>query len=194
MFVKVKSLNRYPFWLKPFFWSQKRRYGEVLIPGLLWARVPKLFAAVAALYGVLDRKGSPLSPTIRSLITVRVSQINHCAFCVDINAATLVRRAGSEAKVEQLSQWWKSGAYDDRERAVLEYTEAVTYTDREVTEAIVTSLRKYFNEDEIVELTGLIAFQNLSSKFNSALDVPQQGFCSLPAVKTDKADSAAGVE
>jgi hypothetical protein len=41
-------------------------------------------------------------------------------------------------------------------------------------------LYEYFNEDEIVELTGLIAFQNLSSKFNSALDLPPQGFCRLP--------------
>ena len=185
MFVKVKSLKRYPFWLKPFFWSQKRRYGEVLIPGLLWARVPKLFAAVAALYGVLDRKGSPISPTIRSLVTVRVSQINHCAFCVDINASTLIRRAQSEAKVEQLSQWRESELYDDHECAVLEYTEAITYTDREVTGAMIAKLKIYFNEDGIVELTGLIAFQNLSSKFNSALNVPQQGFCSLPMVQPE---------
>jgi hypothetical protein len=40
---------------------------------------------------------------------------------------------------------------------------------------------EHWNEDAIVELTGLIAFQNLSSKFNSALDVPAQGFCMLPA-------------
>jgi len=49
VYIKDKPLTDYPFWLKPFFWSQKRRYGEVLKPGLLWARVPKLFAAVAFL-------------------------------------------------------------------------------------------------------------------------------------------------
>jgi alkylhydroperoxidase family enzyme len=45
---------------------------------------------------------------------------------------------------------------------------------------LVSRLRDFFDEDAIVELTGLIAFQNLSSKFNSALDVPAQGFCRLP--------------
>jgi hypothetical protein len=45
-------------------------------------------------------------------------------------------------------------------------------------------LFEYFNEDEIIELTGLIAFQNLSSKFNSALDLPAQGFCRLPESAT----------
>ncbi len=42
-------------------------------------------------------------------------------------------------------------------------------------------LAQHFDEDAIVELTGLIAFQNLSSKFNSALDVPAQGFCQIPS-------------
>jgi alkylhydroperoxidase family enzyme len=44
----------------------------------------------------------------------------------------------------------------------------------------MAKLRRHFDDDAIVELTGLIAFQNLSSKFNSALDVPSQGFCQLP--------------
>jgi alkylhydroperoxidase family enzyme len=41
-------------------------------------------------------------------------------------------------------------------------------------------VREFFDEDSLVELTGLIAFQNMSSKFNSALEVPAQGFCRLP--------------
>lgn len=180
MHVDDKPLNQYPFWLKPFFWSQQRRYGEVLKPGLLWARVPRLFAAVAALYGVLDRKSSPISPVLRSLVTVRVSQINHCAFCVDINAATLIRRAGSHAKVEHLSDWQHSDRFDSIERAVLAYTEAMTFSDREVTPQLAAELKQFFDDDAVVELTGLVAFQNLSSKFNSALDVAAQGFCSVP--------------
>ncbi|WP_421863608.1 carboxymuconolactone decarboxylase family protein [Motiliproteus sp.] len=180
MHVQDKPLNRYPIWLKPFFWSQQRRYGEVLKPGLLWARVPKLFAAVAALYGVLDRKSSPLSPALRSLITVRVSQINHCAFCVDINAATLIKRAGTEEKAQALSNWHNSDLFDEQERVVLAYTDAITYSDQQVDSELVARLREYFDEDQVVELTGLIAFQNLSSKFNSALDVAPQGFCAVP--------------
>lgn len=180
MRVSTKALNQYPWLLKPFFWSQRRRYGEVLLPGLLWARVPKLFAAVAVLYGVLDRKKSPIDPVLRSLVTVRVSQINWCAFCVDINGATLARRAGSYDKVMALEGWRDSPLFDARERAVLDYTEAVTHSERQVDDAMVAALKAWFDEDGIVELTGLIAFQNLSSKFNAALDVPAQGFCQRP--------------
>ena len=98
MRVTVKRSKEYPWILRPFFWNQKRKYGEILIPGLLWARVPKLFASVAMLYGALDRKSSPINPELRSLVTVRVSQINWCKFCVDINSATLAKRSGSIEK------------------------------------------------------------------------------------------------
>ncbi len=180
MFVKDKELNQYPLWLRPFFWSQKRRYGKVLKPGLVWALQPKLFAAVATLYGVLDRKSSPISPVLRSLITVRVSQINHCAFCVDINAATLIKRSGTEKQIEHLAHWRRSDRFDDKEKVVLEYVEAVTITDEMVTAELMDRVKVYFDDAALVELTGLIAFQNLSSKFNAALDVPAEGFCQLP--------------
>jgi len=49
-----------------------------------------------------------------------------------------------------------------------------------VTDELMMRLKAFFDDDGVVELTGLIAFQNLSSKFNSALDVPAQGFCKLP--------------
>jgi len=180
MRVTEKPIFSYPWYLHPFFWNQKRKYGQVLKPALIWARVPRLFAAIAILYGVLDRKSSPIDPVLRSLITVRVSQINECRFCIDINSAMLAKRTGSMNKVEALEQWQESELFDNKERVVLEYVEAVTYTDRQVDDNLTQRLYGYFNEDEIVELTGLIAFQNLSSKFNSALDLPAQGFCRLP--------------
>ncbi len=185
MRISTKNLTHYPWYLRPFFWNQKRKYGSVLEPALLWARVPELFSTVALLYGALDRKKSPLTPELRSLVTVRVSQINWCQFCVDINSATLAKRSGSYAKVEALDQWQQSDLFDEKEKCVLEYTEAVTYTDRQVSDELFTRLKDHFDEDGLVDLTGLIAFQNLSSKFNSALDVPAQGFCRNPNQASD---------
>ena len=176
MRVPAKPIQRYPWYLTPFFWNQKRKYGQVLMPGLLLGRVPKLFIAVAILYGVLDRRRSPLDPVLRSLVTVRVSQLNGCRFCVDINSATLARRAGSQAKVDALDAWRDSDIFEAKEKAALDYAEAMTDSTRRVNDAIVEPLREFFDDDAIVELTALIAFQNLSSRFNSALEVPSQGF------------------
>jgi len=178
--VNPKPLNQYPWYLRPIFWSQRRRYGEVLVPGLLWGRRPLLFMAVALLYGALDRRHSPLDPVLRSLVTVRVSQINWCAFCVDINSMTLARRSGGMDKVMALANWRESPLFDKKERIALEYAEAMTDSRVQMDDDLRRRLAQHFDEDAAVELTGLIAFQNLSSKFNSALGVPAQGFCPLP--------------
>jgi len=182
MWIAERGLSDYPWYLRPFFWNQRRKYGKALKPALIWARVPKLFVAVASLYGVLDRRSSPLSPEIRSLITVRVSQINWCRFCVDINSAALAERSGSFDKVQAVENWGESDIFSGREKVALAYAEAITFTDVQVTKRLMDELRSYFDEDSIVELTALIAFQNLSSKFNSALDLPAQGFCNAPLV------------
>jgi AhpD family alkylhydroperoxidase len=180
MRIKSKALKDYPWLLRPFFWNQRRKYGKVLDPALLWARSPKLFAAVAFFYGMLDRKTSPLDPALRSLVTVRVSQINWCRFCVDINSAMLLERSVPLAKIEELERWRDSDRFDERERLALEYAEAMTRSDLGVDDDLMERLRRHFDDDAVVELTGLIAFQNMSSKFNSALDVPPQGFCRVP--------------
>jgi alkylhydroperoxidase family enzyme len=93
----------------------------------------------------------------------------------------LIRRAGSQGKVDALEGWRESDLFDAKEAAALEYAEAMTDSTQRVTDAVFDRLRRVFDDDAIVELTGLIAFQNLSSKFNVALDVPAQGFCRLPA-------------
>jgi AhpD family alkylhydroperoxidase len=179
--VEPKSLSQYPWFIRLFFWKQKRTYGRILDPGLLWGRSPWVFAAVASLYGALDRRWSPLASALRSLVTVRVSQINHCAFCVDINSATLAKRGVAMDKIEALGAWRDSSLFSTEERLALEYAEAMTITTPGVTNDLRQRLKRHWNDDTIVELTGLIAFQNLSSKFNAALDVPSQGFCGLPS-------------
>jgi len=186
MHVQPKPVNRYPWFIRLFFAKQKHTYGTVLEPGLLWGRSKWVFATVALLYGALNRRGSPLSGAMRSMVTVRVSQINHCEFCVDINGATLHKRGASEDKILALRNWRESVLFESDERAALEYTEQVTHTDGRVTDDLMAQLRGHFDEDTIVELTGLIAFQNLSSKFNAALDIPPQGFCQLPELKVDQ--------
>lgn len=192
MRIEPKPLSDYPWFIRAFFWKQKRSYGEVLKPALIWGRSPWVFSAIALLYGALDRNSSPIDPVLRSLITVRVSQLNHCAFCVDINSSTLIKRGVAADKVEALGNWRESHLFDEREISALDYAEAMTCSDRRVDDALFSRLKQHFNEDALVELTGLIAFQNMSSKFNSALAVPPQGFCLLPGIARNKQGSARG--
>src|SRR5690606_2556089 len=116
-------------------------------------------------------------PALRSLVTVRVSQINWCSFCVDINSSTVLKRGVDREKLAALAQFESSPLYSEREKAALAYAEAVTCSDRQPSAEHFARLRRHFDDDAIVELTALIAFQNLSSKFNAALGVETQGFC-----------------
>jgi len=189
--------HKFPWYVKLFFWNQKRKYGAMLEPARLWGRSPKVFAALALLYGAFDRGSSPLSPALRTLVTVRVSQINGCPFCVDINSATALKRGITADKLTILADYATSDLYRDKEKAALAYAEAVTHSDRQPTEEHFEALRCYFDDDAIIELTGLIGFQNMSSKFNAALGVKPQGFCpiapqpSIEKLKEEVRDDAA---
>ena len=177
--ISSKPESNYPWYIRLFFRSQKKKYGDVLEPAKIWARIPKVFVGVAALYGALDRKKSLIDPELRALITVRISQINWCTFCVDINSATVLKRGASEAKLEDLENFKESPHFSESEKIALDYAETVTFSDRQVTDELFARVKEHYDDDAIVDLTGLIAFQNLSSKFNAALDVAPQGFCKI---------------
>lgn len=175
--ISMPSGQRYPWYVRLIFALQRRRYGAELEPARLWGRTPRVFLALTLLYRAIDRNSSAIEPALRSLVIVRVSQINWCEFCVDLNSATAIQRHVSEAKLEALADFESSPLYSEREKAALAYAEAMTYSERKVCEESMYRLKAQFDDDAIIELTALIAFQNLSSKFNAALGVPAQGFC-----------------
>lgn len=80
----------------------------------------------------------------------------------------------SHDKIEALSQYATSDHYSQAERVALEYADSMTITDREVSDELFTRLRRFFDDDSIIELTATIAWENASSKFNRALRVPSQ--------------------
>ena len=80
----------------------------------------------------------------------------------------------SDEKILALDGYATSPLYDERERAALEYAERMTITDQDVDDELFSRLRRFFDEDALVELTAAIAWENSSSKFNRALRVPSQ--------------------
>lgn len=169
-----------PWYLKLFFYFQKKKYGHLFDPLLLWQRTPKVFLGFLHMQTALNRKKSPLNPQLRALVTVKVSQINQCAFCIDFNASLLIKRGRPEKTIEELSQFHESTLFSESEKVALEYAEKMTLSSHSIPNSVFNGLKKYFDDDAIVELTALIAFQNLSSKFNAALDAKAFGFCKVP--------------
>jgi len=182
-FVETPADHPYPWYVRLLFHRQRRRYGRELEPVRLWARLPAAFLVLSAMYRALDRKASPIDPALRSLVQVRISQINGCDFCMDLNAFLGLGRGIAQDKMRALPLFGESVLFNEREKAALAYAEAATRNDRPVDAAHVVRLRAHFDDQAIVELAALIGYQNLSSKFNAALGVPAQGFCgtALPA-------------
>ncbi len=83
-------------------------------------------------------------------------------------------------KLLALEEYATSPLYDEAERAALEYADAITLSDMDVTDELFALVRRHFDDDEIVELTAVIAWENSSSKFNRALRVPSQNLWKGP--------------
>jgi len=97
----------------------------------------------------------------------------------------------SAEKVEgALGDYKKNPLFSPREKLALELCERMTYTNKRVTDRFFNRLKRYFSEEELVELAAIIALENFRSKFNPVFAVEAQGFCPLPAVKQVAADAA----
>jgi alkylhydroperoxidase family enzyme len=79
-----------------------------------------------------------------------------------------------DEKILALNEYAMSPLYEERERIALEYADRMTITDQDVDDELFARLRRFFDEDALVELTAAIAWENSSSKFNRALRVPSQ--------------------
>lgn len=80
----------------------------------------------------------------------------------------------TDEKIEALPDYSTSPLYTESERVALEYADHMTITGQEVSENLFERLRRFYDDDAVVELTATIAWENASSKFNRALRVPSQ--------------------
>jgi AhpD family alkylhydroperoxidase len=114
-------------------------------------------------------KAPGLSKALLDLVKLRASQINRCAFCIDMHWKDLRAAGESEQRLYGLNAWRESPYYTDRERAALEWAEAVTLlTDGFVPDAVYEAVRPHFNDRELVDLTLAVIAINAWNRMNVA--------------------------
>ena len=97
---------------------------------------------------------SGLDESLQNLIKLRVSQVNGCAYCIDMHWKDLRAAGESEQRLYGLDAWEESPYYSDRERAALAWAEAVTnIQDGHVPDSVFEQVKKFFNDEEIADLT-----------------------------------------
>ncbi len=179
MHIEPKSIELYPWYLRWFFRTQEKKLGQILLPGLFWGRFPFLQILFVFFWSYLERKTSTLDPALRALVQVRVAQLNGCSFCIDYNSLNLLKRTNTIEKANNLIEWQMSPIFSETERNVLEFVDIVSGPQVKVPQKTFNKLKSNFSDDQIIELTALISFQNMSAKFNAALDIPSQGLCKI---------------
>ena len=107
------------------------------------------------------------------LIKLRASQINGCAYCIDMHSKDARTGGESEQRLYGLSIWRETPYYTDRERAALAFTEAVTLiADKRVPDEVYRQAQQQFNEEELVKLMLAIVTINAWNRFTIFGDVP----------------------
>jgi AhpD family alkylhydroperoxidase len=134
-------------------------------PRLEWAKfAPEIYKAMVRLEAATRKN---VEPALLDLVKIRASQINHCAFCLDMHTKEALAAGESAERIVQLSAWRESKHfYTAREVAAIELTEAITVlTDGFVPDAVFEQAATAFDETELANLIGAITAINAWNRF-----------------------------
>ena len=136
-------------------------------------RAPDLYRAVSHLSNAT--KAASLDPTLIHLVKLRASQINHCAYCVELHTREALEDGIDPRKIYLLTVWEESHLYDPRERAALAWTESVTLiAQTRVPDEAFDAVRQVFSETEVAELTVVIAMINVWNRISVNSRTPHE--------------------
>jgi AhpD family alkylhydroperoxidase len=154
-----------------------------LTPRLDFANAsPGAVSAFRGLQAYVDRCG--LEPSLLELVKTRASQINGCAYCLDMHTKDARAAGETEQRLYALSAWRETPFFSERERAALAWTEAVTQiADDHVSDELYAQARQVFDERELVDLTLAVVVINGWNRLAIAFRPPVGGY--RPSARRD---------
>ena len=133
--------------------------------------IPEGYAAMVSLDDYV--KGCGLEPSLVQLVEMRVSQINGCAYCIDLHWREAHAAGESDQRLFELDAWREAPGYSDRERAALDWAEAVTLlTPGHVPDETYKRARKVFSEKELADLTLAVVVINAWNRLSISFRLP----------------------
>ncbi len=123
--------------------------------------------AMKALAGLEQRIAmSGLGKPLAELVRLRASQINGCAYCIDLHSSDALKAGETPRRLAALAVWQETPFFSDRERAALAWTEALTrVADEHVPDAVWEGIRPHFTPEELVDLSLLVTTINTWNRF-----------------------------
>jgi AhpD family alkylhydroperoxidase len=164
----------------------------------MYAHFPRLLQA----YGGLEQatgKLHTLDDRYRALAELKAATLTQCEYCIDLGSMVSRRWGLSDEQLLQLPDFESSDVFGDVDKLVLRYSVAMSRTPVDVSDELFDQLREYFDDRQIVELTHVIALENMRGRFNLALGVGSAGFsegmvCAVPALASPATEGATSSE
>jgi uncharacterized peroxidase-related enzyme len=132
------------------------------------ARVPEALQHFMPLYGAVIDKGT-VEAKYKELAYLKTAQINGCEYCFRAHSASGKKKGVTDEQIKALTFFIRSAAFDEKEKTVLLYAERVTRGASALRPPAIQDLKRYFSDDQIVELTLTICIANFTNRFNDAL-------------------------
>ncbi|MCM2580402.1 carboxymuconolactone decarboxylase family protein [Streptomyces meridianus] len=163
-------------------WYSRRTYGKVLDPARAAAHNRRVLVSVLRLEQGVAR-WHRLDEALKTLAVAASAASIGCSWCMDFGYWESHRRGMDVRKLSDVPRWRDSDVYTPLERDVMEYAEAMTATPPTVDDALVARLREHLDDAALVELTAMVALENMRSRINASLGLTSQGFrdsCDIP--------------
>jgi len=156
----------------------------MLDPIRMYAHIPKLLSG----YGKLEQavaKVHLLDLRHRALAELKAATTARCEYCIDLGSRISREWGLSDEELLALADYRNASCFSDVDKLVLDYATAMTRTPVEVTDELFDALRSHFDVPQLVEMTHIVALENLRARFNLALGIGSAGFsegmvCALP--------------
>jgi AhpD family alkylhydroperoxidase len=141
----------------------------------LYAYFPGLLSAYGRLEQATGKLGL-IDKRIRYLAELKAATMTACEYCMDLGSQ-IARQSGlSDEKLLALPNYRTSEAFTEQEKVVLDYAVGMCRTPAEVSDELFAALRGYFSDAQIIELTHVIALENMRGRFNRALGIGSAGY------------------
>jgi len=158
--------------LKPAFDQYRRSLGFVPNSVLIMQRRPKLVKALAQLAGAVWDPDSLVDVGFKRLIGHMASRASGCRYCMAHTAGGALHLGVDPAKLEAIWSYSTSPLYSEAERVALDFSLAAAAVPNAVDDALFAKMRQHWSDDEIVEITGVIALFGFMNRWNDTMATP----------------------
>lgn len=176
------------------FRESRRRTGKVMTA----LRVTMLHPGIAVGVGTMERqldRAHDVDPLLTELAVLKAATLVGCEFCIDIGSyLARTEHGATDEQLRDLHRHRESPAFDDRQRLVLDYAEAMSRTPVVVDDALFAALHAQFDDKQLVALTSAIAWEQFRARFNGAFDIGPDGFSAGAACAVRITDTTASTD